>query len=234
MKSNNKSLPECSDIFSLLKANPLFRSFDDQQIRDACDHFKISELSVGETIFNRGDTVHHFYFVVSGLVKLYRQSINGQEKIIELEKPGQTFAEALMFFKQPVYPVSAIAMEPSIILSIPARYFLDIIKSSNDICINVMAELSQRLHELIDNIEQISLMTGRNRMAMYFLDQSQKNGLEFKLEIPKNAIASILSLQPETFSRLLKELANKQALQVNESHIKVLDQELLRKFAGIA
>jgi len=217
-----------------LKANPLFRSFDDQKIREACDHFKINEFDVGDTIFNRGDTVHHFYFVVSGLVKLYRQSPNGQEKIIELEKPGQTFAEALMFFEQPVYPVSAIAMEPSIILSIQSRYFLEIVKSSNDICINVMGELSQRLHQLIDNIEQLSLMTGRSRMAMYFLDQSLKKGFEFKLEIPKNAIASILSLQPETFSRLLKELVSKQALQVHESHIKVLDQELLRKIAGIA
>jgi CRP-like cAMP-binding protein len=96
-----------------------------------------------------------------------------------------------------------------------------------------MGELSHRLHELINDIEQLSLMTGRNRVAMYFLDQSQEKGLEFKLDIPKNAIASMLSLQPETFSRLLKELTNKGAIEIHESHIKVLDQNLLRKLAGI-
>ncbi len=233
MHSNNKTLPSCRDIHQLLKSNPLFRGFDEAQINEACTHFKISRIDEGETIFNRGDKVHHFYFVVSGLVKLYRQSPSGQEKIIELERAGQTFAEALMFFDQAVYPVSAIAMEESVILSIKSRYFMDILKSSNAICINVMGELSHRLHELINDIEQLSLMTGRNRVAMYFLDQSQEKGLEFKLDIPKNAIASMLSLQPETFSRLIKELTNQAAIEIHESHIKVLDQNLLRKNAGI-
>ena len=233
MHSNNNTLPNCTDIRELLKSNPLFRGFDENQLENACTHFKISQIQEGETIFNRGDSVHHFYFVVTGLVKLYRQSPSGQEKIIELERPGQTFAEALMFFDHAVYPVSAIAMEKSVILSIKSRYFMDILQSSNDICINVMGELSHRLHELINDIEQLSLMTGRNRVAMYFLDQSQEKGLEFKLDIPKNAIASMLSLQPETFSRLLKELTNKQAVEIHESQIKVLDQNLLRKLAGI-
>jgi len=233
MQPNNNTLPSCTDIHALLKSNPLFRGFDDELLNKACSHFKITQIREGETIFNRGDPVHHFYFVVSGLIKLYRQSPSGQEKIIELERPGQTFAEALMFFDQAVYPVSAIAMEESVILSIKSRFFMEILHNSNTICINVMGELSHRLHELINDIEQLSLMTGRNRVAMYFLDQSQEKGLEFKLDIPKNAIASMLSLQPETFSRLLKELTNKGAIEIHESHIKVLDQNLLRKLAGI-
>lgn len=233
MQSNLKTLPSCPDVLELLKANPLFKGFDEELLKKSCAHFKIAQIDEGETIFNRGDTVHHFYFVVSGLVKLYRQSPNGQEKIIELEKAGQTFAEALMFFDQAVYPVSAIAMESSIILTIQSRFFMELLESSTAICINVMGELSHRLHELINDVEQLSLMTGRNRVAMYFLDQSQEKGLEFKLDIPKNAIASLLSLQPETFSRLLKELTTKAAIIVKENQITVLDQNLLRKFAGI-
>jgi len=233
MQSNHKTLPSCPDVLELLKANPLFKGFDEELLKKSCAHFKIAQIDEGETIFNRGDVVHHFYFVVSGLVKLYRQSPNGQEKIIELEKAGQTFAEALMFFDQAVYPVSAIAMDTSIILTIQSHFFMELLRSSTTICINVMGELSHRLHELINDVEQLSLMTGRNRVAMYFLDQSQEKGLEFKLDIPKNAIASLLSLQPETFSRLLKELTTKAAIEVKENLIRVLDQDLLRRLAGI-
>ena len=220
-------------IEQLIRINPLFNSLDPSQMANVSKHSRICRLSDGEILFHRGDKVHSFYFVLEGLIKIYRQSPSGQEKIIELEKPGQTFGEALMFFDHPTYPVSAIAMENSIVLCINASAFLEILQNSTRVCIKVMGNLSHRLHELLNEIENLSLLTGRNRISMYFLDQSMRLGMEFKLEIPKNAIASMLSLQPETFSRLIKELANNQVIEIQESHIRVLDQDLLRKFAGI-
>ncbi|MBC8212068.1 MAG: Crp/Fnr family transcriptional regulator [Gammaproteobacteria bacterium] len=233
MDTKSTSHPGWSRIEELMQMSPLFSSLDKDQMATVIKHSRVNSLNDGEMLFHRGDKVHNFYFVLEGLIKIYRQSPTGQEKIIELEKPGQTFGEALMFFDHPTYPVSAIAMEASTLLCINASAFLEVLQNSATVCIKVMGSLSHRLHEQLNEIEYLSLLTGRNRIAMYFLDQSMRQGMEFKLEVPKNAIASMLSLQPETFSRLIKELANNQVIEIQESNIRVLDQDLLRKYAGI-
>lgn len=227
---NNSS---CSQMEMLLRQNPLFGRLDSNQLSAMCSHSKIIHLDEGNVLFNHGDSVHNFYFVYSGLIKLYRQSPFGQEKIFELEGAGQIFAEALMFFEQPSYPVSAAAMQKSIIVAISTKHFLNILKGSIETCLLVMGDLSRRMHDLVVEIDKLSSLSGRNRVATYFLDQTMHKGQDFKLDIPKNAIASMLSLQPETFSRLLKELCINQVIEVQDSRIRIVDMELLREYSGI-
>jgi CRP-like cAMP-binding protein len=231
LKSENQA--SCSHMELLLRQNPLFARLTSEQLSSLCSHSKILELSEGSVLFNHGDTVHNFYFVYSGMIKLYRQSPFGQEKIFEMEAAGQIFAEALMFLEQTNYPVSAAAMQKSIVVAISTHHFLKILKESVETSLLIMGDLSRRMHELINEIDKLSTLSGRNRVATYFLDQSMNKGHEFRLDIPKNAIASMLSLQPETFSRLLKELCTQQIIEVNDSNIRILDKQLLRISAGI-
>lgn len=233
MDTKINPVTSCAQMELLLRQNPLFSRLSDAQLEQLCSCSKKIELKEGDVLFNHGDSVDYFYFVYSGLIKLYRQSSFGHEKIFEMEGSGRTFAEALMFSEQTSYPVSAAAMKKSTVISISTKKFLHIIRNSSDTSLMIMGDLSRRLHELINEIENLSLLTGRNRVATYFLDQTLNKGSEFKLDVPKNAIASMLSLQPETFSRLLKELANLKALEVKDCHIRILDQMLLRKQAGI-
>ncbi len=222
-----------TDIIHHLRQSPLFSGLEENELRNIAANAHLADLEEGQSLFNHGEPVHHFFFVVTGLIKLYRQSPNGQEKIIELENPGQTFAEALMFNDQPIYPVSAIAMKPSRVISISTGHFRDILARSPGLSLRIMGELSIRLHDLINEIDHLSLMTGRNRVAAYFLDQAAIKGDDFHLDIPKHAIASILSLQPESFSRLIKELTRRGAIAIQDSHIRILDHDELRRAAGI-
>jgi len=218
---------------SLLRQNPLFSRLNDEQLNAVCEYSRVVELREGEILFNYGDTAHNFFFVYEGLIKLYRQSADGQEKIFEMEGPGRIFAEALMFYDQNFYPVSAAAMKKTTVVAISNHKFLNLIRGSNDTSLMIMGDLSRRLHELIGEIESLSLNTGRRRVCLYFIDQAINKGNQFKLDIPKNAIASMLSLQPETFSRLLKELCSSDIIQVKENQIEILDEARLRDKAGL-
>ena len=222
-----------SQIELSLRQNPLFGRLDNTQLTEMRKKSKVIDLAEGDVLFHHGDQVHNFYFVYKGLIKLYRQSTDGQEKIFELEGPGKIFAEALMFFDQGNYPVSASAMQKSIIVAINTQQFLNILKQSPETNLLIMGDLSRRLHEMLNEIEHLSLLSGRNRVATYFLDQALNKGTKFTLDIPKNAIASMLSLQPETFSRLIKELRTHKVIKVHDTMIQVLDIKLLRKYAGI-
>lgn len=226
----NKDMSQKEQV---LRNTPLFSSLTPHQLHEISSHITTIQLKEDEILFNQGDSYHSFYLVVSGLIKLFRHSVSGQEKIIELEGAGKTFAEALMFNEQPHYPVTAKAMKDTVLFKINALHFRNLLLDSPETCMSVMSDLSYRLHALLKEIDNLSLLTGRNRISMFLLDQALTKGNEFDLEIPKNVIASMLSLKPETFSRILKELCNKQVIEVRDSYISVLDLYALRKYAGI-
>ncbi len=232
--SNRSAASENPGNRAALRQNILFSHFTDEQFNFIYQHSKELTLKKGEVLFNQGSEVHYFYFVHEGMIKLYRHSIEGHEKVFELESAGSVFAEALMFSDQASYPVSAAALQDTTLVEISNRHYRQVLSESFDASRMIMTDLSKRLHSLINEIENLSLMTGRNRLATYFLDQALNKGLEFSLEIPKNTIASILSLQPETFSRLLKELCTQNVIEVQENQITVLDMKGLRINAGIA
>lgn len=217
----------------LLSQTPLLSRLTPNQIHYISSHITRVKLKEGEILFNQGDKYHSFFLVISGLMKLFRHSASGQEKIIELEDAGKTFAEALMFNEHSSYPVTAMAMQKTVLFKINAIHFRNLLLESPETCMSVMADLSYRLHALLKEIDHLSLLTGRNRVSMFLLDQALTKGEEFRLEIPKKEIACMLSLKPETFSRLLKELCSRQIIEVHDNRIIVLDLYALRKYAGI-
>jgi len=89
---------------------PLLRPLSRDQLERIARHAVRFYLGDGESLFQQGDTAERFYLVTKGQIKLYRLSPEGNEKVIEIVTPGQTFAEALMFLNRPHYPVGATAI----------------------------------------------------------------------------------------------------------------------------
>lgn len=234
MKTITHSFKPYPQINTLLKEFPLFDRLNNSQRSSLCETLNIYQLETGDILFTQGDPVNSFYFVYEGLIKLYRESNQGQEKIFELQKTGSIFAEALMLDESTQYPVNSAAMEKSIVIAIDALEFRKILHQSIDTCLLIMSDLSRRLHQLLNEVEHLSLLSTRNRVAAYLLNEYIQNNKEpFKLSAPKNIIASILSLQPETFSRLLKELNLSGGIKCKGSLISISDEYIVKQFAGI-
>ena len=78
---------------------------------------QMRRLSRGEMVFRVGEPCGEFHVAVTGQVKLFALSPAGQEKVIELIGPGQSFAEALMFTDQP-YIINAQTLSEVLLLSL--------------------------------------------------------------------------------------------------------------------
>ncbi len=215
---------------SVVKGLHLFRSLDKPQFDDVIKHARLERLEKDQVLFSQGDLVKRFYMVHSGLIKLFRISPDGQEKVIEVISPGQTFAEALMFLEQPAYPVTAMAIKPSEILSFDSRHFLGMLNKSPATCMSLMGAMSQRIRGLVQEIDHLTMQSGRHRLTAYLLMQAG-NANAFKLEMPKSVLASRLSIQPETFSRIIKQLRSASAIKVEGSLITIMDREQLEAYA---
>jgi CRP/FNR family transcriptional regulator, dissimilatory nitrate respiration regulator len=171
--------------------------------------------------------------VRSGQMKLFRLSLDGVEKVIEIIQPGQTFAEAVMFMERQNYPVSAEAITASEVYSFDSRGFMQVLRESTDTCFRLMADMSMRLHMRLNEIDHLTLQNATYRMINYISQQIPEGAtadIEIELNAPKSIIASRLSVQPETFSRILSNLTKEGIISVHGKNVRILDVKKLRAY----
>ena len=216
-----------------LRRTPLLSGLDSEQLERIGQSSLAIHLDEGQWLFSQGDPFQRFYFLKTGMLRLFRLSPEGGEKIIEIVSPGQTFAEALMFLKAPRYPVCAAALEPADLIGIDARAFAAMLRDSTDTCFAVMGSLSRRLRSLIGEIDNLTLHDAKSRVARYLLAQVPQDGADFHLDIPKGVLASRLSVKPETFSRVVRQLTQDGVVSVRGTHVAILDRAGLAALAAL-
>jgi CRP-like cAMP-binding protein len=222
-----------------LKNTYIFTQLNNEQLDTIIDKSRTIFLKDGEPLFEVGDLATHFYLVRSGQIKLTRTSIEGDEKVIEVVRPGLTFAEALMFAEQPNYPVRASAIGKTEIMAFESQNFLKLLRSSVDTCFRVMADMSLRLRRMVKEIDDLTLQTATGRVAGFLCGKYTFNNekvVAFNLETPKGVLASRLSVKPETFSRILNNFSSQGLVKVQGGHIEILNPKGLMahaKSAGI-
>ena len=221
-------------ILPFIERCMLFSNLNADQIDTVLEHTRVAELSEGDTLFEQHQAAHDFFMLTSGQVKLARISADGHEKIIDLISPGHTFAEAIMFSGQKVYPVTASAILDSRLLCFDIASYADILHQSTEACFAIMAQMSRRLHWYISEIDRLTLHGATFRVVCYLLDQVSSTHLgtsRIRLATPKHAIASRLSITPETLSRSFSKLSRDGLLEVHDDAVTLHDVGKLRRFA---
>lgn len=190
-------------------------------------------LEEGQSLFEQGDPAERFFLVLSGQIKLFRLSPQGNEKVIEIVMPGSTFAEALMFLERPCYPVGAQALQAAEVIGVDATDFLDMLRGSVETCFLLMGDMSQRLRGLLREIDELSLHSATCRVAGYLLNLVPKGVDRFELLVPKHILASRLTIKPETFSRILKHLIDEEIIQVQGNQVEIRNRQALERAADV-
>jgi len=216
-----------------LRHHLLFASLNDQQFAQVEASSSNKILAEGDHLFHQRQAANYFYYLQSGEVKLYRLSPNGEEKVIELIRSGQTFAEAVMFMQTQHYPVHAQAITNCQLVQIQMDTFRQLLDQSSGTCMKILATMSQRLHGSIQEIDQLTLQNATMRVIQFMLqDASSSTQLPYVIQwtAPKATLASRLSVRPETFSRILKQLTREGLIQVQGKTISILNLDALRQY----
>lgn len=222
------------DVAAILRRLPLFHAASPEQIAHVAGGARERRLARGEMLFQKGDPCRGFYAVVSGQIKLAFPSDDGNEKVVEIIGPDQTFGEAVMFMDRP-YPVAAAALADTQLLHIPSAGVFELLERDPSFARRLLAGLSIRMHALLQDVEAYSLRSGAQRLIGYLLEQlaageSVGHAAEIELPASKQVIASRLNLAPETLSRVLHELTAAGLIEVHGRRIAIPDVPKLRRY----
>jgi CRP/FNR family transcriptional regulator, dissimilatory nitrate respiration regulator len=215
-----------------LRHHYLFSALTDAQRECLLTSAEARRFAPGEHLFSHGDGARRFFLLRSGCVKLYRLSPEGDEKIMRLIHPLQTFAESILFMDAPQYPVHGAGVEAGELVAFDRDVFLDILKESFATCRAVMAQMTHRIQAHWDEIETLALQNSRYRIVHYLLGliPTGTNGrVTVTLPARKVVIAAQLAVTPETLSRTLRALTDEGLMEGVGDELTILDVEALRR-----
>jgi CRP-like cAMP-binding protein len=220
------------DLPRYLSVLPLFNDLSPEELKRLAEGCQLRRFARGDMVFRVGEPCDAFHVTVLGQVKLFALSPAGQEKVIELIGPGQSFAEALMFTGRP-YIVSAQALSDAIVLTVGKVAVLAEIAQDPKFALRMLAGISRRLHGLVHDVQAYALHSGAQRVIGYLLrdqaveDCASGEVITVSLPVSKATIASRLSLTPEYFSRVLHELEAAGLIEIDKRDIRILDPKRL-------
>lgn len=218
-----------------LKKSPLFQGVSDEMAHYFTEHSHRKHYEKGTELFSMGDDAHSFFFIIDGWVKLYRMTRDGEEAIINVFAPGETFAEAAVFGPAKKYPVNAQIVEKSVILEIPRHLFVETVKKDSEFALNILGSISARQRYLIQQIEQVTVKTAPQRIGAFLLQlcpPGKDDPVEISLPYDKSLIARRLNIQPETFSRAFAKL-KPYGVTMNKRQVTINATDALADFCDI-
>ena len=212
------------DTRRLILHNPLIHHLDTVAQERMLASAQESSHDTGALLIRQGQDADRFFIVLKGRVKLFRISADGQEKVVEIIHPGQTFAEAVMFMQKSIFPVCAETLEPVHLVSFPNRLMLQLLQEKPQSCLHLLGHMSVRLHQRLGELETLTLQNATQRFALFLiqrLDDRSVESADIDLELPKRLIAARLSMQPETLSRIMARLRTAGLIEIHGRTIRI-------------
>ncbi len=226
------SMERESDLALALRQHHLFSGLQQDVFDGLLTQMTARTLSAGEILFHRGDKADSFYFIYSGQLSLAFISETGERKIIEIAGPGTTIAEAVAFMQKTNYPVTTEALEACVVVRVPFRDYIALLHNSPAACMRLLGDICRHLHSRVQDIENLSVQNARYRFTHYLLGQVRgktEGTAEVELSVPKNVLASRLSIKPETLSRILRSMAEEKVISIASRKITINDIDKLRQ-----
>ena len=223
--------PDPSRIAEAIRHVPLFSALNESeltQLQRACPH---RAIPAGTRVCSPSQQAESFYVILTGRVKLYKLSANGDEQILHMYGPGDTFGEAAMWAGIR-YPAYAEALVDSVLLVVRRSVLKDLIDRNADLGLAMLGGMSAKLREFNRLIEQLSLKEVPARLADILLDLPARAGANtVVLRHTKRELAAQIGTIPETLSRTFKKLTAMGLIEVNGSEITILDPDGLAELA---
>ena len=218
-------------IAAAMRQIPLFSALGEAELAGLIEACRTQHAAAGTQVLSPLQQADAFYVILAGKVKVYKLSPRGDEQILHMYGPGQTFGEAAMWAGVR-YPAHAEVLADSTLLAISRTALRDLIARNAETAMNMLAGMSAKLREFNQLIEQLSLKEVPARLADILLELPAKPGTNtVVLRQTKRELAAQIGTIAETLSRAFRKLSSSGLIEVNGPEITILDPDGLVELA---
>ncbi|MGV3510179.1 MAG: Crp/Fnr family transcriptional regulator [Sphingobacteriaceae bacterium] len=193
-------------------------------------HRKNFEVKKGHHVFREDEPVKGIYFVYSGTIKVHKKWDAEKELITRFARRGDIIGH-LGLGNESNYPVSATALEQSIVCYLDMDFFETTLNVNSNLTYQLMRFFANELQESQRTMRDLAHMSVKARIAKSFIALKNQfgtrdNGL-LNLEISRQDIASYSGSSYETLFKVVTEFTKNGIVELTGKNIAIKDEESL-------
>ena len=217
---------------SMLRSLTLFAQLSDPLLDRFAKASQLKTFDKGETLFLQDDEADWIYVIIDGWLKLFRETVEGNEAVIDMITRGQLVGDTAVI-EDGVHQFGAAAIEDTTVLRIPSSLLKSAIKEDHQMALAMVSSLSKLRVRQTQEIESLTLQNASQRIGCFLLRLCQLNAEEpIALTLPydKSLIAARLGMKSETFSRALNKLRNETDITIKGANVVIPKIETLATY----
>lgn len=214
-----------------LRRIPLFAPLAEDDLAHVAAVTVERQYERGDIVILEGDRGGALYFVLSGLIKVFKTSPEGKEQVLRLIGAGHTFNDVPALDGGP-NPASAAAMEPTIVYATGGVELRRLIAERPGVARATVRVLATALRHLVTLVEDLSFRHVTARVAKILVDQEESVAHGHAAHrLTQQEMAAMAGTAREMVGRALKDLEAAGAIAVQHGRITVLNLDRLRFLA---
>jgi CRP/FNR family transcriptional regulator len=202
-----------------INQSPFFKGLSEDHRRELTAICNFRTVKKRDYLFHEGEKGSSMFLLAGGNMQLHKNTEDGREVVIRVIKPGEVFAEVVLFEKER-YPVSARAVANADVLVFPKEGIHRLLAEEsfrNDFIAMLMAK--QRY--LAERIQELTTKDVEHRFFTFLRSQyGEKETIHTPLS--KKDIAAAIGTTPESLSRLILRLHEDKIIDWQGKEIRIL------------
>lgn len=207
------------DIKLYINQSNFFKGLSEDHRKELAEICAVREVKKKDYLFHEGERGGSMFLLVDGNVQLHKNTEDGREVVIRVIKPGEVFAEVVLFERER-YPVTARAVTGATVLIFPKDGIHRLLAEEafrNDFIALLMAK--QRY--LTERIQELTTKDVEHRFFTFLRSQyGEKETIHTPLS--KKDIAAAIGTTPESLSRLILRLTEDEVIDWQGKTIRIL------------
>jgi CRP-like cAMP-binding protein len=215
---------------------PLFRRVSPEDRERLVSVSQVKTYERGDRVFDEGDPSDFFFVVMTGRVKVFKQTPAGHDLILEMFGPGGPLGAVAAYESRP-YPASAEAIESSSCLLIPRAAFFALLEQHPSLVRGLLGSLSLRLVELTTRLAELTGGRVETRFARLFLKLADQlgrpaeGGVMIPLPLSRQELADLTGTTIETSIRIMSRWGKDDVLRTEKDGFVLVDRRALEAAA---
>jgi CRP/FNR family transcriptional regulator len=208
--------------------NVVFSYLDNESIEGLCEHKEEQTFRKGEIINHEGEKIQNFKYLKTGLVKLFRRSLAGEEQIITITRPFE-FVSNMSIFSEEKYQYSVSALEDSVVCVIELEYIKELFLKNGGFAMGLLTKISKINDKIITqtlDIRQKNLVGRVAFVLIYFTKEIYKSRV-FDLPVSRKEIADYIGMSTANVIRTMSDFKREGLIRIFGKTIEIVDLEKL-------
>jgi CRP-like cAMP-binding protein len=222
------------DNGDFLKSVPIFSELDTDRLKQISLLGSRKFYKKDSTILHENETGSALFVIISGKVKVSRESDDGKEVILSILNESDFFGE-MAILDGLNRSAGVTAIEETELFLIQRTDFLNLLQDHPEISVSLLQELTRRLRASDLRIKSLSLKDAEGKVASVILQLADDIGKikQGKVEIERlpfqHDLANMAGTSRETISRTLHSFAKRGLIELEGTRLRIIDYEKFKQ-----